>query len=253
MKLNPGRVMPAACLMLSLTFTACKKNSNNNIPTKTVTCSLSGMSTYEGGTETTFSIQRDSIGRVLNITTFSGAKVLNQRTFQYNGNRVLLTVKEDYGINEIDSLILNNRGDIVQLKKHYNNIYHHIPDQIINMEYDVNGRLESFSNQGGYSSSTIVFQCLWKDGDLISTVSSIDTTYYSYTNKPFSTADGNGINAVLEYGQPLFKTAHLCSGYYDLDSFAYKYNFDSSGKVSTITATYNGGSTAIDEMNYTCN
>lgn len=246
MKLNPRRVMPMACLMLSITFNACKKNSNNDAPPKSVTCVLAGTTSISSGGQSTFSIQRDEKNRISCITLFNGPKVLTQRTFQYYGSEVVITAKNDNGINELDSLTLNAAGDIVRLKISRNNANRPIPDQTLSMLYDANGQLISFTNVN------TVYQCVWQNGDLTALINSLDTQRFSYADKPFSIADGQEINRVLEYGQPLFKTAHLCSGYYDHDSIIYNYGFDSNGNVTRVTSRYNAGYSETESIDYDC-
>lgn len=247
MNVNPKVVKPAACLMLSLTFAACKKNSNNNIPAKAVTCTLVSVTDSTALTKNTYSITRDAIGRISSITTMMGVRVMNQRTFLYNSNRITIENKDMNGLMELDTLYVNNAGNVTYVKGKY------LRDSSLNyiqtMQYDVSNKLTRYTENG------LTTLCNWQNGDLTTTVDDSITEQYTYSNQPFTLEDGMNIRTLLQIGQPLYKTAHLSAGIevnkYGIN-YEYNYEFDSNENVSKLTTFYNGSFNRNYRFGYDC-
>lgn len=233
------RLTTLASLLMILAFPACKKDKDEK---KKPTCRIITITPSPSGTA--FNISYNSEGKISTLS--SGNDVT---TFAYSGNNVIGTTTTSGTFSAKKIITLNANGLATNVKTEFNasgtnwsnDVYEYSGTELI--------KATSTSSGGGTPSVSTV---TWSNGNLVSITSgsSVSTVDY-YTDKPAQEGDYLDI-AQLVGGFQIYRTKNAIKSLFSGSTItSFDYNFDTDGKITSLTAT--GGSNITYSYQHQCN
>lgn len=231
-----------AVICISLTF--CKKSSgkNNN-------CRIITITEVASGNTNIYNITYNDDGKIASLVT-SGSQPFT-RSFTYSGNTILVDVTYAGAFFYRDSVTLNDRGHMTNLRRYFNTA----STNWINRALEYNGDvLLKHHLTSSAMPNPITYIITTTNGNTTKELGPTDTITYDYWTGKKIQGDYLEFFAVLEYGvnfyphKNLFKSKDYGGG----DLYNYSYEFDQDGLISTITSTH-GSDTSTITYQYACN
>jgi len=233
------------CLASPFFFTSCKKNHNS-----TPACTLAGVTYSTPNRLDNYIFNYDPHGDLISLTQTTGTFLELTRNFLRSGNQSIVTTIYDTQPNtpaEIDTVTTNVLGYITSINgKDYTGT---------GFEKHAIYTYDRFFHQQTYTfNSSPITYSIWQNGDLVKQYSGTDTTTYTYTNTPFSVADGSNIKYFIYYGAYDQKTMHLIRSktFSNGDVTNYSYSFDANGNVTQTMINYYGLDSETYNFQYNC-
>jgi hypothetical protein len=243
MKKRIASVPLFVCIMVLAPF--CSKKNAAAVPN----CQIITIVDSYNSTNTTYNLTYGNNGKISTIQNTSATSPFTE-VFTY-ANNVILVSKTGAGSVFIssDSNAVNSAGLIT-----YSQQIDATADTTINTyTYDGNNDLlKSTTQTNGGAITTNTFQ--YTNGDLTSSSDGTTTTTYTYyTDKPSQNGDYIHVFQLFNYGGQAIQSAHLIASLQSgssIDNF--NYSFDSSGKITSLTAT-SGSTVETISFQYQCN
>jgi hypothetical protein len=233
-------MLVTAIIILGLSPSCSKKSSS------APNCKLITVTDAIGTSNTTINITYNNDGKISTVQQTGSSPAT--KVYTYIGNLIMIAVTAPAG-NSTDSVVLNSNGLISYwLSRDASN-----NTQIYIYTYGGNGQLLKYtlqSNGGAITTTTATIT----NGDLTGSSDGTNVgTYTYYTDKAFADGDYIKLVQLLNFGALYIKNAHLIKGFQQGTTIEnFNYNFDSSGKITGVTAT-SGANIEIVTYQYNCN
>jgi hypothetical protein len=233
-------MLVTAIIILGLSPSCSKKSSS------APNCKLITVTDAIGTSNTTINITYNNDGKISTVQQTGSSPAT--KVYTYIGNLIMIAVTAPAG-NSTDSVVLNSNGLISYwLSRDASN-----NTQIYIYTYGGNGQLLKYtlqSNGGAITTTTATIT----NGDLTGSSDGTNVgTYTYYTDKAFADGDYIKLVQLLNFGALYIKNAHLIKGFQQGTTVEnFNYNFDSSGKITGVTAT-SGANIEIVTYQYNCN
>jgi hypothetical protein len=232
-------------VVICITSTFCKKSSgkNSNCRIVTATGEVSGNTNI-------YNITYNDDGKIAAMVTSGGLPF--SREFTYSGNTIIVNVTASGAFFYKDSITLNNRGPMVNLRRYFNTAGTNWINRVLEYNGDVLLKHHLTSNASATPQTSIVTVT---NGNTTKVQGPAGTINYEYwTDKNIQQGDFMEFFAMIEYGvnfyphKNLIKTIDFGGG--DTHNFDYELNAD--GLISKITLV-NGSTTNTYSYQYACN
>jgi hypothetical protein len=210
-------------------------------------CKIISASTVSAGNTSNTSFSYDNDGQVSIIQNTTGSATTTS-VYTYSVNLILITTSNSGPVSEVDTIRLNNSGQIIY---HYAKYFVNNEITIRTYTYNSDGQVltQAFTDNNG---QVVTGTYTYSGGDL-TTISNgnptQNTTYTYFTDKPFQNGDVLQFSQLISTGGVQYiKNVHLVKSIQQGTNFEnFNYNFDSGGKITSVTLTT--GST-IETISY---
>jgi hypothetical protein len=234
-------------VLILFSILSCSKNSGSG--TSTSSCKIISLYDSANGSGSTFNFSYNNNGEISTIQN-TNATTGYTEVFTYGNNLILVTKTSIGGVfQSSDSIGLNSAGLMtidVQVDASNNRT-------IDAYTYNSSNQLLTSTNQSNGGTVT-TYNYTYTGGDLASYTDGTNVVTLTYfTNK--STAQGDYLNIfqLFNYGDEFIKNTHLSESLQaggTIENF--NYTFDSSGKITKLTAT-SGATVETVIYQYQCN
>lgn len=229
----------AVTLFSIITLGACKKDKDE---AKKPDCRIITITPSPSGTS--FNITYNSEGKVSTVS--SGNDVT---TFAYSGNTIIGTTNTSGTFSSKKIITLGSNGLATNVKTEYNTSGTNWSNDLY--EYSGTELIKATSTSSGGGTPS-VSTLTWSNGNIVSVTSgsSVSTLDY-FTDKPAQEGDYLYI-AQLIGGFQIYKTKNAIKSLLSGSSItSFDYNFDSEGKIISLTAS--GSSNVTYSYQHQCN